>query len=203
MKVIGLTGGIASGKSTVSQVLRNLGAVILDADQVAREIVAPSQPAWQEIVKAFGPEILQSDGQIDRVALGQLVFADPKARQKLNALTHPVIRAEFERRLAVLRAKQPHCIAVVDAPLLMEAEMTDLVDEIWVVAVDVSTQIQRLMARDGLSVREAQQRIASQMPLAEKLKVADRVINNQGSRVVTKQQVRHLWAQLQESPTYD
>ncbi|NPV27589.1 MAG: dephospho-CoA kinase [Firmicutes bacterium] len=196
MRVIGLTGGIATGKSTVAEILRQLGAVVLDADQIAREIVAPGQPAWREIVDYFGPEVLRSDGTLDRPVLGQRVFADPVARQKLNAITHPQVRAEFERQLARLRQESLDRVVFLDVPLLIEAGMNDLVDEIWVTAVDEQTQLKRLMERDGLSEAAARQRIASQMPLAEKVKVADRVIDNRGSITDTVSQVRKLWREL-------
>ncbi len=198
MVVIGLTGGIASGKSLVSSFLRELGAVVIDADLIAREVVAPGQPALAMIVEAFGPGILRPDGSLDRKALGALVFADPDLRKKLEEITHPFIIARIKEELARLAESCPDGVVVLDAPLLFEAGLEGLVDEVWVVYVDAATQLARLMSRDGLTRAEAEQRLAAQIPLAEKARRADRVIDNSGTPEATRAQVNRLWRELQE-----
>ena len=196
MKVIGLTGGIASGKSTISRYLAELGAIIIDADKLAREVVEPGQPAWQEIVDYFGPEVLTTAGNLDRNRLGQIVFLRPEARQQLNQITHPRVIEKTRKLLHELTIKAPQGVAVVDAPLLIEAGMTDLVDQVWLIAVEEEIQISRLIARNGLQEAEARRRIASQMPLQEKVKWADCIIDNNGSIVDTLKQVQRLWKEL-------
>jgi dephospho-CoA kinase len=193
MFVIGLTGGIASGKSTVSRMLARLGAVIVDADVLAREIVRPGRPAWRDIVRHFGREILRPDGELDRKALARRIFGDPETRQLLNRLTHPRV---VEQTAAILEslAREGRCrVAVVDAALFFEAGMERLVDEVWVVKVSEETQIRRLVERDGLSPEEARQRLAAQMPLEERLRRAHRVIDNEGPEEQTWRQVLALW----------
>ncbi|GAW92400.1 dephospho-CoA kinase [Calderihabitans maritimus] len=195
---IGLTGGIGSGKSTVAGILRELGAYVVDADQVAREVVQPGRPAWQEIVEHFGEEILQKDGQIDRKALGRLVFENPEARKKLNQITHPRV---VERLLEIereYRRKDPRGILVLEIPLLIEARLTHLVDEVWVAAADEETQVERVMKRDKLSREEALRRIRAQMPLGEKIKYADRIIDTSGTLADTRRRVERLWQHLQQ-----
>ncbi|MGB9886638.1 MAG: dephospho-CoA kinase [Moorellales bacterium] len=196
MVVIGLTGGIASGKSTVSRMLARLGACIIDADLLAREIVRPGRPAWRDIVRHFGREVLGPGGEIDRKALARRIFADSEARLLLNRLTHPRV---VERTAAILRelARRGDCpMAVVDAPLFFEAGMDKLVDEVWVVRVSEETQIQRLIERDKLTPEEARQRLAAQMSLAERLQRAHRVIDNEGSVEETWKQVLDLWRKV-------
>lgn len=199
MWVIGLTGGIASGKSTISDYLRQQGAIIIDADVLAREMVRRGEPAWQDIVKHFGKEVLREDGEIDRVRLGQRVFSDQGAREVLNRITHPRVIEKTREMIAQIERVRPEAVVVVDAPLLIEAGMTSLVDELWVVAVDEETQLQRLMERDGLDRGAAQQRIASQMPLREKVKRADRVIDNQGPLAETLARVEEYWKKACEA----
>lgn len=194
MRIIGLTGGIASGKSTVAAVLTACGAAVIDADQLSREAVQPGSSAFHQIIATFGSTILQSDGDLDRKALGKVVFADPAARRRLEAITHPAIRRLAEQKLAALRAAGTAVVFYM-APLLIEAGATDRVDEIWVVYVDRETQLTRLMARDGLSHEEAEQRIAAQMPMAEKASYGSVVIDNRGAPEATERQVRHLWAE--------
>lgn len=193
MRVIGLTGGIASGKSTISDYLRQHGAIVIDADVLAREIVRRGQPAWQDIVSCFGKEVLQEDGEIDRVRLGQKVFSDQRARELLNRITHPRVIEKTRETIGRIKKVRPDAVVVVDAPLLIEAGMDSLVDEVWVVAVDEETQVQRVMERDGLDRTAARQRIASQMPLKEKIKRADRVIDNQGPLAKTLADVEKYW----------
>ncbi|MDI9569089.1 MAG: dephospho-CoA kinase [Bacillota bacterium] len=191
MRVIGLTGGIATGKSTVSRMLAEKGLPIVDADLIAREVVEPGKPAYREIVQTFGGEILQADGTLNRKLLGKLVFGDPARLQTLNQITHPRIREEIEGRLQALRDKGTE-LAVLDAPLLIEANLQPLVDEVWVVTCPRELQIKRLQERDNLSVPEAEGRIKAQMPLEEKIKYAQRVIDNSRDIAHTRRQVQEL-----------
>ncbi|GFE56191.1 dephospho-CoA kinase [Geobacter sp. AOG1] len=192
MRVIGLTGGIASGKSTAARVLAELGAVVIDADQLARDVVRPGEPAHREIIATFGNGVLNEDGTINRAALGNIVFADPAARKRLEAITHPAIARQAEKTLAELR-RQGTRLVVYMAPLLIEAGVTSRVDEIWVVYVDRETQVRRLMQRDGLSETDALQRIASQMPMEEKRELARVVIDNRGAEAEMARQIREIW----------
>lgn len=192
---LGLTGGIASGKSAVSAQLRAAGVPVIDADVIARDIVAPGQPALAAIVAEFGPGILQADGTLDRHALGQLVFADPAKLARLNALDRPYLRQAILAALAAA-AKPGVPLVIGDIPLLYEADFTPYFDGIAVVSVSPATQLRRLMTRDGLSQTAAKQRIAAQMPLAEKVAKADFVIANDGTPEQREQQVAALLKRL-------
>ena len=192
MRIIGLTGGIASGKTSVATLLERLGAAVVDADLLSREVVRPGEEALEAIVAAFGAEVLNDDGTLNRPALGAIVFADPAARRTLEAITHPAIRARAERKLAELRAQGVQTVFYV-APLLIEAGNSDRVDEIWVVYLDRESQLARLMARDALGREAAEQRIASQMPMEEKKLLGSIVIDNRGTRQELEAQVLRLW----------
>ncbi len=192
MRIIGLTGGIASGKSMVARILEGLGGVIIDADQLAREVVAPGEPAYLAIVDEFGEEILNPDRTLDRRAIGRIVFADPAARRCLERITHPAIASLAEKKLAALREAGVSVVFYM-APLLIEAGVTSRVDEVWVVYADQETQIARLMQRDGISRAEALQRLAAQMPMAEKCTYGKVVIDNRGTPEETERQVRDIW----------
>ena len=192
MRVIGLTGGIASGKSLVARILEQLGAAVVDADQLAREVVAPNEAAYHELVAEFGEGILSSDRTINRPLLGKLVFADPEARRRLEAITHPAIGRRAEQKLAALRRAGTRVVFYV-APLLIEAGITSRVDEVWVVYLDEPTQLKRLMARDGIGRDEALRRIAAQMPMEEKKKYGRLVIDNRGTPDELERQVREAW----------
>ncbi|WP_066639625.1 dephospho-CoA kinase [Desulfolucanica intricata] len=194
MITIGLTGNIASGKSMVSRQLKELGAVIIDADLVARKIVEPGSPIIYEISQAFGEKVLNSDGTLDRKKLGRIVFADPKALEKLNQITHPKIRKVIEGKIKDLKNKSG--ILVIDAPLLIEVGLHCMVDQVWVVLVDRDIQLQRLKIRDNLSEKEARQRIASQLPQEEKIKYADKIILNNGSPEKLRAIVNKLWKEF-------
>jgi dephospho-CoA kinase len=194
MVTVGLTGGIGSGKSTVAGMLRRLGAPVVDSDELAREVVAPGEPALAEIRAAFGPGVLRADGSLDRSALGRVVFSDPEARRRLEAITHPRVRALAEARVAELRrAGEPAC--VLDVPLLFETgqHAGGRFDEIWVVAASPETQVRRAVARGGLDEGEVRRRMAAQWPLDAKARLADRVIDNEGSLAQTEAQVRAAW----------
>jgi dephospho-CoA kinase len=177
MLLAGLTGGIATGKSTVSRLFVECGARLIDADVLAREAVAPGRPALQQIVESFGREVLRPDGTLDRDRLGKAVFGDPAQLEKLNAIVHPYVTVAQEQRSREIAGKEPHAVIVYDAALLIEAGAHKRMDKIIVVTADEQTQLARLKARDHLSAEEAGRRIATQMPLAEKAKVADYVID--------------------------
>lgn len=194
MLVIGLTGGIASGKSTVSDYLRQLGAVIVDADKVGHEAYLPHTDAWREVVAAFGRQILGPDEQIDRPRLGQIVFSDPKAMARLNEITHPKIRSMVAERLEALR-RDGVKVAVLEAAILIEASWSDLADQVWVTWAPEEMAIRRLMERSNLTEEQARARLASQMPPAEKIQYADVIINNEGTFEQVREQVVALWQQ--------
>ncbi|HHX28068.1 MAG: dephospho-CoA kinase [Bacillota bacterium] len=201
MYVIGLTGGIASGKSTVSEILRSLGATIIDADAITRELQSPGSEALREIQEAFGDDIILPDGTLDRRKLGRVVFSSERSRHILDSIIHPRVIGRTKEILKELAqsapGKSPVAVAVVDAPLLLEAGADAVVDEVWVVALPRDQQAERLMKREGYSAEEAFSRIDSQMPLEEKEKRADRVIDNSGTPEETKEQVFTLWRSLE------
>lgn len=194
--LVGLTGGIASGKSTVSRQLAELGCHVIDADLLAREVVAPGEPAWHAVVEAFGPDVLRADDTLDRARLGALVFADPGARRRLEAITHPVIADRRQGRLEALTASGFDGLVIQDTPLLIEVGAAGSVDRVVVVYTTPERQLERLMARDRLAADEARRRIDSQMPLAEKARVAHYVIDSSDTREETAAQVRAVHAAL-------
>jgi dephospho-CoA kinase len=194
--LVGLTGGIATGKSTVDALLRDLGAEIIDADVLAREVVEPGEPALDEIVAEFGRGVLEPGGRLDRKALGAIVFADPERRRKLEAITHPRILERFQRRLDALAARDFRGLVFFDAPVMIESGNYRNMDRLVVVITDEPTQIARLVARDGIARDEALRKIRSQMPLVEKAKLADYVIDNSGDRDTTTAEVRRVHAAL-------
>jgi dephospho-CoA kinase len=194
--LVGLTGGIATGKSTVSEILRQLGCEIIDADRLARDVVEPKQPAWKQIVAEFGGGIVTAEGALDRKKLGAIVFADPERRKRLEAITHPAIRARFQARLDELAAQGFAGIVVFDAPVMIESGNYKNMDRLVVVVTDDATQAARLQERDGTDEAEGRRKIASQMPLAEKAKLADYVIDNSGDREATAAEVRRVFAAL-------
>ena len=192
MRIIGLTGGIASGKTTVARMLAELGAIIVDADQISREAVMPGSAALAALVEEFGSDILLPDGTLDRARVARTVFHDPAARKRLEAILHPAIRQLADQKLTELRKVGTEVVLYV-APLLIEAGAVSRVDEIWVVHVDQATQISRLMSRDGLTEQEALQRIAAQMPMEEKRKYGKVVIENGQGIDQTAKQVKQIW----------
>jgi dephospho-CoA kinase len=192
MRVIGLTGGIASGKSTVAKMLERLGAVVIDADALSREVVRPGEVAYEAILAEFGDRVVNPDRTINRSALGEIVFADPGARVRLERITHPAIGLRADQKLADLR-RQGVPLVFYMAPLLIEAGASARVDEIWVIYVDPATQLLRLVERDGMSRDQALQRIAAQMPMDEKKKFGRVVIDNRGTPKETERQVREIW----------
>lgn len=190
--VIGLTGNIACGKSLVLRELARLGAETIDADQVSRDLTQPGSPVLAAIVEEFGPAMLRPDGSLDRRALGAVVFRDPDALRRLEAITHPAIVSEIRRRIAASRSP----VVVVDAIKLFEASLARDCDEVWVVTCRPEQQLARLMARDQLSEEEALARIRAQPPQAEKIARADVVIDNSGPIETTLRQVRLRWQQI-------
>ena len=194
--LVGLTGGIATGKSTVATMFRGLGAVIIDADVLAREVVEPGEPALAEIAAEFGPTVLGPDGRLDRKALGAIVFASPDRRRRLEALTHPRIRQRFDGTLVDLTRAGFRGVVMFDAAVMIESGNYKNMDRLVVVVTDETTQIGRLIGRDGCTREESLARIRSQMPLAEKARLADHVIDNSGDRAATEDQVRRVHATL-------
>jgi dephospho-CoA kinase len=190
--VIGLTGGIASGKSTVSKKLKEFGATIIDADLIAREVIKKNEPAWQRIKDYFGPGILLPSGEINRKALGNIIFNNAEARTFLNQVTHPEILKRCKDLINYYQGQGRDPI-VLDVPLLIESGANAMVEKIWIAYCSKVTQIQRLMTRDGLNYSEALKRIEAQMPLEEKVKFADEVINTEGSLEETENQIKELW----------
>ena len=189
MRIIGLTGGIAAGKSQVSRILSELGAIIIDADVIAREIVEKGTSTWEELRDEFGEEYFLADGSLNRKKLGKLVFSDKHALRKLNDITHPAIRNSIISRLDELKTQDYKGVVVVDAALLLEVGWDDLVDEVWVVDAPLEIRITRLMDRDGLSREEALNRINSQMTQEEKNEKADKIIKNESNMDNLEKQV--------------
>ena len=193
--VLGVTGNIASGKSTVAKELARRGAAVLDADQLAREVVESGSSVLKRLVKLFGTEILQQDGNLDRDRLGQMVFADVKVRAMLNQIMHPEIAKKSVERLQKLQSNPDLPLIVYEAPLLFEVGAESRVDKVLVVKIDPEVQLKRLMTRDRLSEERAQQRVAAQMPQQQKLERADFIIDNSGSVAKTLEQIDALWPQ--------
>ncbi|UHA72454.1 dephospho-CoA kinase [Paenibacillus sp. 481] len=189
---IGLTGGIASGKSTVSQMLVRHGALLVDADQIAREIVLPGSPALQKIADQFGADMLLSDGSLHRKRLGEIVFANPEQRKLLESITHPAIRARMMAQMSQYEQEHPDKLVVVDVPLLFESGMESLFQMVMVVYVPRDVQLQRLMNRDCSNEEQARQRLAAQMDIELKRERADVVIDNSHSLEETERQVLHF-----------
>lgn len=194
--LVGLTGSIATGKSTVSRMFAHLGARVLDADQLARDVVMPGQPAYLKIVEEFGQQVVQEDGALDRKALGAIVFADPARRKRLEEITHPAIGLRQQHILSVLDEEAFEGIVIWDVALLFETGGVARMDRVVVVATDPDTELARLMTRDSLPEDAARARIASQMPVAEKAKRAHYVIDNSGTRPDTERQVKAVYEAL-------
>ena len=197
MMKVGLTGSIAVGKSFVLDVLRELGARTIDADAIAREVVERGTPGLDAVVNEFGKEILKPDGSLDRSRLGQIVFADEVRRQKLNSILHPFIIKRQDEIVRQWEQETPDAIAVIDAALMIESGGYKRFDKLIVVHCRPEIQLQRLMKREGMSQPEAERRIESQMPQAEKIKYADFLIETSGEFETTRTQVESVWQQLQ------
>lgn len=190
---IGLTGGIASGKSTVAHILLERGALLVDADQVAREVVLPGEPALEAIASTFGQAVINLDGSLNRKALGDIVFRDKAALEQLEAITHPAIRQQMQQRIHTFEEQFPERLVVADVPLLYETKQQNLYDGVMVVYVPAGVQCARLMERNLLTEEEAKRRISLQMDIEQKRILADWVIDNSGSLDETKRQIDHFW----------
>ncbi len=194
---VGLTGGVATGKTLVSKELKKLGAHVIDADVISREITGPGAPAYMEIINEFGEGILREDKTIDRKALGRIVFSDPEKLSVLNRITHPRIIERINSEIAALEERHgDDPLIIVDAALLIEAGLQKDMEKVIVVYADEEKQIERIMKRDGLSEREAGQRIKAQMPIALKVKYADFEVNNNGGIEETLRYVKELYGKI-------
>ena len=194
--VIGLTGGIGTGKSTVTQMLEELGMAVIDADKIGHEIYQPDLPAWREIVNTFGPEVLNADRTINRQALGKLVFADPEALRTLNRIVHPKMFDRMVELIAAMRAHGSMKAIVVEAAVLIEANWMALVDQVWVVVASEAVVVERLAKQRHLSPEQVRTRIAAQLTTDERLKHADVVIRNDGSLDEVRLAVQQAWDRL-------
>jgi dephospho-CoA kinase len=199
MLIVGLTGGVASGKSVVSQVWKEEGAYLIDADRIAREVVQPRTPAWKAVVKAFGKEILQEDGSIHRKKLATRVFSNPVEKDLLNRILHPRIKREINRRIKGIGQKGPKAIVVIDAALLVETGYYLNVDKVVVVTSTKKQQIERLRRRDQMDQEMARGIIDSQIRGEERIKVADIIIRNEGSRKKTERKAKEVFEELKKA----
>jgi dephospho-CoA kinase len=193
---VGLTGGIASGKSTVARVFRELGAHVLDADRIARDVVPPGSPTLARIARAFGKELLRPDGTLDRAALGAVVFADAGKRRVLEGILHPLILEEIDRRVEELERNDPGGLVVVEAALILELGRQEEFDALVVVWAEEEQQLRRLIQRDNLSLEDATRRLAAQMPLAEKRGRAQFVVDNSGSQAACRADAERVYGEL-------
>ncbi len=194
--VIGITGGIGSGKSTASQILGELGAEVIDADQVGHKIYLPDTPGWREIVEAYGDDVLAPDRTIDRSKLGPIVFADPKALETLNKITHGKIFSFIQGQIDYIRQKQLTNIVVVEAAILLEAGWQSLVEQLWVVAASIEVVIDRLQTYKNFTEEQARARIAAQISNEERIAKADKVIWNNHGLAELRQAVEEAWQSL-------
>jgi dephospho-CoA kinase len=196
MRKIALTGGAGTGKSTVAKMFADLGAVVLDADDLAREAVAPGEPAWEALRREWGPEFFQEDGTLNRGKLARCVFGDPAALARLNAIVHPEVTQRLKARLAALEGEGA-TLVIVEVPLLFETGMEKSYDAVIVVDAPVAEQRARLVARDGRGEGEVTGLLQAQMPLADKRRRADFVVDNSGTLGETRRQVENIWQALQ------
>ena len=196
MILVGLTGGIASGKSLVAKLLKDLGAYVIDADEIAHQVIQPGTPAYQEILRQFGKDILREDGTIDRPKLGRLVFRDSARRSMLESIVHPRVFAEEEAQRRQITQQEPEAVIIFDAPLLIETRAHELMDKVIVVYADRKTQLKRLKERDRLDSEEAKWRVAAQLPLSNKKQYADYVIDGMASPSEVAKQTETVYQKL-------
>ena len=194
---VGLTGGIACGKTTVAAMMRELGCVVIEADQIAHRLIEPGQPAYEEVLREFGRGVRAADGRMDRKKLAAIVFSDPAKLERLNRIVHPRVVEELDRQLAEVERTQPGAVVVVEAALLIEASYHERLDRLVVVWCEPEQQVARLLAR-GLTLEQAERRIGAQMKLDQKRRIADEEIDCSGSLEATRQQVENLVAKLKQ-----
>jgi dephospho-CoA kinase len=200
---VGLTGGIASGKSTVARMLAEKGAILIDFDDLAHAVEIPGGLVWREIVGHFGEGILLPDRRIDRLKLGAIVFSDRQKRAILDRLVHPAVFAEWQKRLREIEKERPDAVVLSDIPLLFEAGVEKMVDLVLLVYIPPEEQIRRLMVRSSFTPEEAERRVASQMPIGEKILRADIVIRNEGPIEETAREVNRAWEELRRRSAVD
>ncbi|MDP5274448.1 dephospho-CoA kinase [Chengkuizengella axinellae] len=193
---VGLTGGIATGKSTVSKMLVHRGAVLIDADVIAREVVLPGQPVLQKVAQRFGQVVLMEDGALNRTKLGEIIFNDPIARKDLEGILHPPIRSLMKQRMVQYEKEDPNRLVVVDIPLLFESNLQELFSSVVLVYVPEIIQVKRLMKRNDLSLEEAKKRMEAQMPIEIKKELTDYIIDNSKSLEHTETQVEEFWEEI-------
>jgi len=196
MLLVGLTGGIASGKSLVAETFSQLGAVVIDADKISHRLIEPGKIGYQKVIDCFGREVLNEDCTINRTKLARIVFADAGARKKLEGILHPQIIEQVKEEIAEIKSSRANSLVIVDGALLIETGSQSLVDKLIVVTENPEVQVERLMKRDGLTRDEAEARISAQLPLKEKVKFADYVIDNEGKRERTRSQTQEVWRRL-------
>ena len=196
MVVVGVTGGPASGKSTVARLFKACGAQVIDADRLARRVIARDTPGWREVIAAFGHNVLNVDRTVNRARLAGIVFRNRRKRQQLEAIIHPKVRRAFDRRMAQLARHDPHAVVIYDVPLLIETGLHRLVDRVIVVTADRATQLRRLTLRDGLTQAESARRLKAQMPLARKRRYADRVLDSTAPLDRLRRTVQRLYTSL-------
>lgn len=195
---VGLTGGIGCGKSTVARMLTRKGAFVIDFDRVAHEVQEPDATAWKAVVAEFGPGVLRPDRTLDRDKLGAIVFNDAAKRHRLNEIVHPAVFEEWRTRRDAICREKPDAVVIADVPLLFEVRMQAMLDLVLLVYLGPEGQIRRIMKRNGYTREEASLRLASQMPIDEKVPLADFVINNEGTFGETEAQVEDIWRKLTE-----
>jgi len=198
MVIVGLTGGIGSGKSTVAGMFKDEGSYIIDLDILARIVVEPGKPAWEKIVRYFGPHVLHSDGSIDRSALGKVIFYEENSRKALEDFVHPMILQERDTLVEEIRDKNPSAVVIIDVPLLFELGMKKDFDKTILVYVPRDEQIQRVMQRDGLSIEDIEKRLHAQMPIDEKRNLSDYIINAERDFGDMRKQVKKVMYKLKK-----
>jgi dephospho-CoA kinase len=199
MLIVGLTGGIATGKSTVARMFESDGGYVIDIDMISREVVGPGKPGWQEVVNFFGRGVLNKDRTLNRKKLGDIVFSNSEKRKKLEEILHPKIYEEKVCKTREIFKKDTRAIVIVDTPLLIEVNRHKTVDKVVLVYVSPRVQIERLMKREGLSLKDARKRISSQMPINNKVKHAHYVINNEGTLESTQEAVKEVFRKLKKA----
>jgi len=198
MLIVGLTGGIASGKSTIADMFKREGAYIIDIDMISRDVVKPGKPAWQDVVHIFGKEVLNEDQTLNRKKVGDIVFSDAEKRKKLEEIIHPKITAETLMKINEIAKKDNQAIVIIDIPLLIETDKQDTVNKVVLVYTSPQGQIERLVKRDGLSLEDAHKRLTSQMPIENKKKYAHYIINNEEPLKEVQKRVKEIFRELKK-----